>query len=291
MRVRLEMEPSGAGSQARAVPLRVVWLAVVGLVIGAGAWVAFSNASGGSPDEITACVERKGGEARIVRAGQRCKRGEIRVTWSKIGLVGPPGEAGEAGETGPVGAQGAQGAQGAIGLPGPPGIDDFNDIEGMPCTRGSQQGTIELTFDASVARPRCSIPGEGAICGDGVTEGGEGCDDGNDDPHDACTNSCQPPSCGDSVVQVGAEQCDPGSSANAGCDANCTVAYCGDGDVNTARGEACDSGTEGGSNATCDADCSIPACGDGFVNPSAGEQCDDGNAINGDGCSNVCLVE
>ena len=160
----------------------------------------------------------------------------------------------------------------------------------MPCTRGSQQGTIELTFETSVARPRCSIPGEGAICGDGVTEGAEGCDDGNDDPHDACTNSCSSAVCGDSVVRVPTEQCDPGSSANADCDANCTVAYCGDGDVNAHSGEACDNGMEGQSTAVCDANCTAPSCGDGFVNPANGEQCDDGNFAGGDGCSATCQV-
>ena len=288
MRIRLEMEPSSAPSPAPGMPLRSVWVAVIGLLVGAGAWVAFSSASGSSPDQITACVQKKGGEARILRAGQRCTRGETRVTWAKVGPVGPQGETGETGDVGPEGPAGVQGASGA---PGPPGIDDFNDIAGMPCTRGSQQGTIELTFDASVAIPRCSIPGEGAVCGDGVTEGGEACDDGNDDPHDACTNSCQTAACGDTVVQVGVEQCDPGLSPNAGCDANCTIAYCGDGQENSARGEACDTGMEGRSTAACDADCSNSMCGDGFVNPAFGEQCDDGNVANGDGCSAACLIE
>jgi cysteine-rich repeat protein len=279
MRVRVEIEPPTGARHARPVPLRGIGLTVIGLLAGAGLWVGFSIASSGSPDQITACVDKKGGEARIVKAGQGCKRGERTVTWAKVGPIGPEG------------VQGPEGAQGQTGPPGPPGIDDFNDIQGMPCTRGSQQGTIELTFEASVARPRCSLPGEGPICGDGVQETGEGCDDGNDNPHDACTNSCTPAACGDAVVQVGTEQCDAGSSASATCDADCTIAYCGDGQVNNAHGEVCDAGLDGNSSATCDSDCSVPTCGDAFVNKPAGEQCDDGNSVNGDGCSNTCAFD
>lgn len=32
-------------------------------------------------------------------------------------------------------------------------------------------------------------------------------------------------------------------------------------------------------------------CGDGIKDTDKGEQCDDGNAINGDGCSNICQTE
>jgi cysteine-rich repeat protein len=287
MRIHLELEPPSGAPQERPVPGRAVWLAVIGLLVAAGAWVAFSSASTRSPGKITACVEKKGGEARIVKSRQRCKRGERKVTWAKVGPVGP---AGAPGETGPVGPQGPAGAQGRTGLTGPPGIDDFNDVEGMPCTRDSQQGTIDLTFDSGVAIPRCSIPGEGPICGDGVQETGEACDDGNDDPHDDCTNSCATAACGDSVVAVGQEECDVGGTVDSpDCDAaSCTIAYCGDNEVNAARNEVCD---DGGNSGTCDDDCTSAGCGDGFVNPVAGEQCDDGNVANNDGCSSVCLIE
>ena len=40
---------------------------------------------------------------------------------------------------------------------------------------------------------------------------GEGCDDGNGDPTDACTNSCFPARCGDGLLQEG-ERCDDGNA-------------------------------------------------------------------------------
>jgi len=59
---------------------------------------------------------------------------------------------------------------------------------------------------------------------------------------------------------------------------------CGDGIVDP--GEACDDGnaidTDGCSNI-----CRAPACGDGTV--QGGEQCDDGNLDNGDGCEDDCF--
>jgi cysteine-rich repeat protein len=283
MRIRFQLEPAAeATSREGAVRLRTIWVAVIALLVGAGVWGAFSSASSGSPDQITACVKKKGGDARIVKPGQDCKRKEQMVTWAKVGPIGPPGLPGETGDTGPIGPQGQPGS------PGVPGIDDFNDIEGMPCTRGAQQGTIELTFDASVARPRCSIPGEGAICGDGVTESGEACDDGNDDPHDACTNSCQDPVCGDNVLQVGAEQCDDGNLIDTdACTNACQSATCGD-DITQGGVEACDTG---GPSATCDLDCTVPNCGDGLLNQAAGEECEDGNTASGDGCSSACAIE
>ena len=52
--------------------------------------------------------------------------------------------------------------------------------------------------------------------------------------------------------------------------------------------EDCD---EGQQTATCDLDCSAVSCGDGLINGLAGEQCDDNNAVDGDGCSQGCLLE
>jgi hypothetical protein len=40
----------------------------------------------------------------------------------------------------------------------------------------------------------------GPYCGDGVRNGDELCDDGNDDEEDECTSRCEPPRCGDGVL-------------------------------------------------------------------------------------------
>jgi cysteine-rich repeat protein len=91
------------------------------------------------------------------------------------------------------------------------------------------------------------------FCGDGIRNGAEQCDDGNNDNNDACTNACTTPSCGDNIVN-GDEQCDPPDFE------------------------------------TCSATCQeLPYCGDGFQNGA--EQCDDGNNVDGDGCSSTCEFE
>ncbi|MCB9705202.1 MAG: hypothetical protein H6711_25230 [Myxococcales bacterium] len=67
-----------------------------------------------------------------------------------------------------------------------------------------------------------------AVCGDGVVEGDEACDDGAanaDDVADACRTDCSAPRCGDGVIDPGhGEVCDPmalapGESCSVECDA------------------------------------------------------------------------
>jgi len=96
-----------------------------------------------------------------------------------------------------------------------------------------------------------------SVCGDGVQETPEACDDGagnSDAMPDACRTDCTLPGCGDGVTDTG-EDCD-----------------------------------DTGESASCDADCTVPACGDGAWNVSAGEVCDDGNADGGDACAADCSV-
>ena len=61
-----------------------------------------------------------------------------------------------------------------------------------------------------------------AVCGDGILDFGEQCDDVNFNNHDNCLNSCQSPACGDGFLWIGNEQCDDGNNANGdGCNATC----------------------------------------------------------------------
>lgn len=98
-----------------------------------------------------------------------------------------------------------------------------------------------------------------AVCGNGVIEDGEECDDGffnSDVLPDTCRRHCVSPRCGDGVVDTG-EECDDGNTtSNDGCSSICTRE---------------------------------PGCGDGVLDP--GEQCDDGNKEDGDGCSSACRWE
>lgn len=126
------------------------------------------------------------------------------------------------------------------------------------------------------------------VCGDGVMNGAEQCDDGNGVDNDSCRNNCTVPVCGDGLVdlQLG-ETCDPpfspaGNNGN-DCRDDCTV--CGDGEPNGT--EDCDDGN-GVDGDDCRNDCTLPYCGDGILD--AGEDCDDGNNLDGDGCQADCTL-
>jgi cysteine-rich repeat protein len=88
---------------------------------------------------------------------------------------------------------------------------------------GQDQGAPpRLVIRYHMADDGLAPPVEGAICGNGIAEAGEGCDDGDRDDRDACTNACQPARCGDGVTRRGVEDCDDGNAVNDdGCTARC----------------------------------------------------------------------
>jgi cysteine-rich repeat protein len=104
----------------------------------------------------------------------------------------------------------------------------------------------------------CGYRPAARFCGDGIVNGDEQCDDGNDVDTDACRNSCILPICGDSILgNTPGETCDPPGSTPATPPGN----------TNLCRPLGPDQCTY---------------CGDGIVN--GGEQCDDGNHVDTDGC-------
>jgi cysteine-rich repeat protein len=125
------------------------------------------------------------------------------------------------------------------------------------------------------------------VCGDGLVEGDEQCDDNNREL-EACPygeSSCTV--CGPDCTEV------PG-----------TVAFCGDDTVQSAHGEECDDGNTtreqcayGQTSCTvCGPDCKNVGghtryCGDGVIQSGQGEECDDSGTAAGDGCSANCKVE
>lgn len=157
------------------------------------------------------------------------------------------------------------------------------------------------------------------LCGNGVVDGTEECDDGNENPLDGCQNDCKKPLCGDGIVQKG-EECDDKNAVNDdACTVTCARPRCGDGIVQ--KGEACDSGlSNANAKDACRTTCVKPVCGDGILDggeecdnggqnadavpdacrttckrakcgdrvQDAGEYCDDGNAVDADECSLVC---
>src|SRR5215831_19049821 len=76
-----------------------------------------------------------------------------------------------------------------------------------------------------------------AVCGNGVVEAPELCDDGNLVSGDGCDANCTPTGCGNHVVTAG-EQCDDGNVVSGDCcSATCQLepagAPCDDGDACT----------------------------------------------------------
>lgn len=127
----------------------------------------------------------------------------------------------------------------------------------------------------------------GVTCGNGASDPNEVCDDGNRIGGDGCSADCRSNErCGNGIVDlVTGETCDDNNTTGGdGCSASCqSNEGCGNGTVD--NGEQCDAGPNG--SATCDVNCTTAACGDGTVNSFRGEQCDAGP--NGDaGCDVDC---
>ncbi len=164
-------------------------------------------------------------------------------------------------------------------------------------------------FDDGALNASCD-----AVCGDGLADVGEACDDGNATSGDGCRADCTIEACGDGIVDVG-EACDDGATVDGdGCSASCAVeagyacagepsscdGLCGDGailgtevcdDGGTASGDGCDASCDvetgfacAGEPSSCDG-----ICGDGVILGT--EACDDGGITPGDGCDASCGVE
>ncbi|HEY5961567.1 MAG TPA: DUF4215 domain-containing protein, partial [Polyangiaceae bacterium] len=115
--------------------------------------------------------------------------------------------------------------------------DDGNVVNGDGCSNACHIENDTVT--GSNGRPSywvCTTPGAKctrATCGDGVRDGAERCDDGNDRPADGCSPDCavEPQCtasgcasrCGDGIILPGeSEECDDGNSLDGdGCSATC----------------------------------------------------------------------
>ena len=108
---------------------------------------------------------------------------------------------------------------------------------------------VRLTFSLCFCAAIACVPNPGAdpggggeedagpaanqpVCGDGVREGSEECDDGNRRNGDGCTSRCRiqaEPACGDGNVDR-LEECDDGNTdPTDDCTDECFNAKCGDG--------------------------------------------------------------
>jgi len=172
---------------------------------------------------------------------------------------------------------------------------------GEQCDEGTFQGSPGCSKDCLTQDSNCNcVPGKAcecpkSICGDGLLQAGEQCDD-KKSSFPGCSDTCQfepgykcplagapcVPICGDGIIVPPAEECDPGSTA-------------------TNVAQACYSTTNADANHpacttkfgwVCDAtSCRQTVCGDGKVEGTEG--CDPAIKNNdlGDGCTPLCTAE
>jgi cysteine-rich repeat protein len=100
-------------------------------------------------------------------------------------------------------------------------VEDYRlAISAPPTPTATQTPTITSTPTPTFT------PTIAAVCGNGIPEPGEVCDDGNRTDGDGCDSNCTPTGCGNGVV-TGSEQCDDGNFENLdGCEADCTPSPC-----------------------------------------------------------------
>lgn len=158
-----------------------------------------------------------------------------------------------------------------------------------PGTTSSSTTATSSTDDST------TTGGPAAICGNGVVEDGEACDEGDANADDGtCTLSCALPKCGDGLVQPGnGEECDDGpeNSNENHCTKDCVIATCGDGLIEVGV-EACDDGDDNNGskyNGCIPELCQLgPHCGDGVLQDAV-EECDNGGENGPEAaCSESC---
>jgi cysteine-rich repeat protein len=139
----------------------------------------------------------------------------------------------------------------------------YNNVISMKQILNQKSGAVLSVLMAVVMvagalqHARLTHAADEPVCGDGVWEGVEECDDGDLVSGDGCSSTCLKEVCGNNRVDF-AEQCDDGNAvANDGCSNYCLVEFCGDRSTQDGRGE----------------------------------ECDDGNNLSGDGCSSSCKLE
>lgn len=162
---------------------------------------------------------------------------------------------------------------------------------------GDEVSKIELTV------------GKANVCGNGIVELTEQCDDSNTNDGDCCTSACQFDSASTACTSDGNVCTDDVCNGSGTCLHTNNSSPCSDGDACTendvcsggtcSADPVCGNGTVEGScgeecdppnGITCDASCqSLAVCGNGTLEP--GEACDDGNLLAGDCCDAVCQVE
>lgn len=144
-------------------------------------------------------------------------------------------------------------------------VTNLSEEEAAAFFEAPYQGAIHKQYGwKTICGPKISCENcvMGSLCGNGVLQTGEECDDGNSTSGDGCSDICTKERCGDGK-QVTGEECDDGNKISGdGCSPKCKKEF-------------------------------VPVidkyCGNGVIEPD--EQCDDGNTLLGDGCDEECRDE
>ncbi len=182
-------------------------------------------------------------------------------------------------------------------------------------TTGNVTNTATVSSDGEELTPADNSDTETTavsnLCGNGITNPGEVCDDGNGTNNDGCDTSCRlsngqtctmDDQCSSGVCDtMGSGKCEPANT-------------CGNGKLDIANNEFCDDGNTTGGDG-CEADCKLPdgstctgdnQCHSGVCDPTSNtcepgnlcgngklegsEVCDDGNTTANDGCDADCKL-
>jgi cysteine-rich repeat protein len=168
-------------------------------------------------------------------------------------------------------------------------LSGCKSVCGNGVTNQGEECDDENLIEGDGCDSNCTV----SACGNGIVGGEEECEDGNQENTDGCLSSCELATCNDGFVQAAQEECDDGNNVGGdGCRGDCLgLEECGDGQLDIAIQEECDDGNNVGGDG-CRGDClGLEECGDGFLDTVAGERCDDGNLFNGDGCRFDCTLE
>jgi hypothetical protein len=159
------------------------------VTVAAGTGIAVASIPSGSR-VFHGCYAKSTGALRLIdpSAHQRCRRGELAVSWQQagpsgpqgpqgirgpMGLAGSAGAAGAAGSQGPTGPTGPQGPAGPAGPAGPPGLT-FTTAAGVGsgqdspdlATPGTYFVVVDVKWDlSSLPGGTCKItqPSPGAV--------------------------------------------------------------------------------------------------------------------------------
>ena len=106
-----------------------------------------------------------------------------------------------------------------------------------------------------------ALYGTPPVCGNGVPETGEACDDGNVTDGDGCDSNCTATACGNGIVTAG-EECEDGNTIDSDACVACQDAVCGDGFVR-AGVELCGDSSSPACTNPGDATCPVGECSPG----------------------------